>query len=166
MNRSLRREALGLNDHLNHPTYTLETRVQQLNEGISPDFGRGSCGGTTRLPQGKCWSPHTGERQKLRNLQRTWKRFEKISARDERYKSARERLLDAVSEDPTPEYAAMNICLGSLIASEEKQDLARRFPAPAGVTPPGIEWVDALTAALIQFEDNAETEVAVEGGPV
>jgi hypothetical protein len=166
MNQSLRREALGLNDHLKHPAHTLEARVKQLNEGITPDFGRGSCGGTTRLPQGKCWSPHTGERQKLRNLQRTWKRFEKICAREDRYKAARERLLDAVSEDPTPEYAAMNICLGALIASEEKQDLARRFPAPAGVTVPGIEWVDALEAALTQFEDNVEGEVPVEGAAV
>jgi len=158
VNQHLRREALGLNDHLKHPALTLETRVKQLTAGITPDFGRGSNGGTTRLPEGKSWAPHTGERQKLRNLRRTWKRFENICAKEPRYRVAREALLDAVVDDPTPEFAAMNICLGSLIASEEKQDLARRFPAPPEVVVPDISWVAAIEAALAQFAQNVEAE--------
>lgn len=65
--------------------------------------GRGSCGGTSPLPEGKTWLPHVGNRQRLRELKRSYKRFEKLLQKNEKagiatLHASRDRLLDAITE--------------------------------------------------------------------
>jgi len=137
-------------------------RVAQLQSGVTPDHGRGSCGGTTRLPEGRGWKPHAGSRQRQRGLRQCWARFEKQCERDAWYAATRERLLDAVQDEPDPEGAAMNIALGARLASDTKKEWLRKNPPPEDAPPmvQGTEWVDALNHALNQWEKLHEVTAA------
>lgn len=108
---------------------------------------RGSNGGTSPVPEGKCWAPHCGTRQRLRVLARNWARFEKLCSRDVYAQATRERLLDAVADDPAAEYAAQHLALAAQLAADEsKQDV-----------------VNVLNQLLNKFEENAAAAPAVEG---
>jgi hypothetical protein len=124
-----------------------KARIDQLNSGVIPDRGRGSSGGQTRLPEGKSWAPHTGDRQRLRTMRQAWNQFEKVCQKDSRAASARERLLDSVQDQPNPEVAALHIILGAKLAADEKRDWLRKNPPPPGTVVTAL-WADALIAAL------------------
>jgi len=59
---------------------------------------RGSNGGTTALPEGRQWSAHQSEREKLRRLRQNWGIFEKLCKKDEYLRGTRERMLDLMAE--------------------------------------------------------------------
>jgi hypothetical protein len=140
-------------------------RREQLLSGVIPKTGRGSNGGTTPLPQGKAWRPHIGNQQKMRGLRQCWAQLEKLSAKDPWMRETRERLLDAVVDEPMPELAAMNIALGSKLASDEKRAWLVKNPPPFGVSAKS-SWADALNHALNSWEELAEKTkaAAVEEG--
>lgn len=115
-------------------------------------MGRGANGGTTPLPEGKTWLPHCGNRQRQRNLARNWNRFELRCEKDEYARSTRERLLDAVADDPQAEFAAQHLALAAQLAADEsKQDV-----------------VTVLNHLLNKFEENREVgqRLALEGAAV
>lgn len=121
--------------------------------------GKGSCGGTSPLPPGKTWRPHVGNRQRLRGLRQNWALFEKLVAKagpESHAYSTRERLLDAVAEEPGSEYAAMNIALGSYLAVQE----TRKGPVT------DENWIKALNEALNHWETvkDASAKVAEARG--
>ena len=63
---------------------------------------RGSNGGTTPLPEGKNWLPHTGRRQIMRELSRSWRWFEKKCAKSDTYSAARDDLIDCIARNVGP----------------------------------------------------------------
>lgn len=149
-------------DPMSHPdTQAAKERIAQLVSGITPKSGRGSNGGTTLLPEGKGWRPHSGNQQKRRSLRQCWVQFEKLCAKDTWYNTTRERLLDAVQDEPDAEYAALNIAMGAKLASDQKKDWLRRNPPPKN-TPliAGSEWVDALNHALTKWDERHDLTAA------
>jgi hypothetical protein len=90
-----------------------------MKHGSRPNTNRGACGGTSRLPIGKQWRPHCGARQRGRALRRSWTAIEALCAKDPEAKAARERLLDAVSEDPDAEFAALHLGHTALLAAAD-----------------------------------------------
>jgi len=140
-------------------------RFEQLRSGVVPKTGRGSNGGTTPLPEGKCYRPHAGNQQKMRGLRQCWAQLEKLSAKDPWMRETRERLLDAVMNEPMPELAAMNIALGSKLAADEKRAWLVKNPPPFGVSAKS-SWADALNHALNSWEELSEktkAEAVAEG---
>jgi len=137
-------------------------RVAQLQSGVTPASGRGSCGGLTRLPEGRGWKPHVGARQRQRGLRQCWAQFEKLCAKDAWYNTTRERLLDAVQDEPDPEGAALNIALGAKLASDAKKQWLRDNPPPKDAPPmvEGTGWVDAINHALNAWEKLHEATAA------
>lgn len=89
----------------------------------APRVGRGSSGGTSPLPEGKQWLPHFGARQRLRELKKSYRRFEKIVRADRgRLREARDRLFDVIAENVAPELeelAAMTAIHAALVKSSE-----------------------------------------------
>jgi hypothetical protein len=143
-------------------------RVEQLQSGVVPETGRGSCGGTSRLPEGGYWNRHVGNKQRERGLRQCWAQFEKLASRDPWVATTRERLLDAVQDEPNPEYQAMNIALGAKLASDAKKEWLRKNPPPPNAPPmvAGSEWVDALNHALNAWEklhEATEAQAKVDG---
>lgn len=65
---------------------------------------RGSNGGSTRLPEGKQWIPHVGNRQRLRELRRSWRWFEKLAAKSGTYHAAREEVIDCIARNVDPKH--------------------------------------------------------------
>jgi len=163
--RALRRllgakaDSVPFNPEANPDARAARARFDQIRSGVVPKTGRGSNGGTTPLPEGKGWRPHVGTRQKLRGLQQNWAQFEKLCAKDEWAKATRERLLDAVAEDPSPEFTAMNIALGAKLAADEKLAWLRKNPPPDGRTV-DTSWTTALNYALNAWEELAKTSKA------
>ena len=104
---------------------------------------RGSNGGTTRLPPGKCWAPHEGYGARLRRHKQAWAQFEKLCKTDGYAKVTRERLLDYVAEmnqrPDVAEIAAMGIVLASRVRAGELK----------------ITWTAALNEALNELEKAA-----------
>jgi hypothetical protein len=141
------------------PARTIEQRQKQLNEGIRPEFGRGAGGGTCPLPDGAGWIPHTGNRQRMRNYNQAWEKFEKKCAADEFYRATRDRLLDWLveSDTPMPELAAKAIVFAAMVNSEVRAaELAKNPPKFAVVM--GTDWVDELNNALNQLESNKDSK--------
>jgi hypothetical protein len=137
-------------------------RAAQIASGVTPKSGRGSNGGTTPLPEGVSWRPHVGRRQRERGLRQAWAQFEKLCRVNPWYATTRERLLDAVQDEPDAEYAAMNIALGAKLASDQKKEWLRQNPPPPSAPPmvEGVDWVDALNHALNQWEKLREVTAA------
>jgi len=68
---------------------------------------KGSCGGTSPLPEGKQWAAHQGRRERERRVRQAerlaeaaWGRFEKVIAQDPGGRDFEERLLAFASELP------------------------------------------------------------------
>ncbi len=85
---------------------------------------RGSCGGTSLLPEGKQWLAHCGQRQQRRNLERSWKAFEALCATDDYAKGTRERLIELMSEHypeevTKAEWACMMVVMTAKLRVEE-----------------------------------------------
>jgi len=84
---------------------------------------RGSNGGTTVLPEGRQWSAHQGEREKLRRLRHNWTAFEKLCKKDEYLNGTRERLLDLMAEKyedvRVAEVAAMMVANTAMVQAKE-----------------------------------------------
>jgi hypothetical protein len=103
------------------------------------------------------WMPHVGRAQRLRGLKQNWALFEKVCKRGGDYAVAtRDRLLDSVVDDPSPENAAMNIVLGSYLAVRETRKGA--------VT--GENWIKALNEAMNHWEklaDDSKAQAAADG---
>lgn len=146
------------------PARTAEQRQKQLAMGITPDFGRGANGGTSPLPQGATWMPHVGRRQRMRNFDRAWAKFENICASDAHYQATRERLLDWLVETdtPMPELAAKAIVHASLVKSEEHAEEIRRNPQGRPMVE-GTDWVDEINTALNQWEQNKSASSEGDG---
>lgn len=109
---------------------------------------RGSCGGTTRLPEGHQWMDHVGLRQRLRVLRQTWARFEKLCKKSDYAAGTRERLLDLVVEQAErkgmpEEIMAMGLVLTSRVVADEQ----------------GIDWTTALNKVLNEAENDADARV-------
>lgn len=107
--------------------------------------GRRSCGGSCPLPDGKTYRPHIGGRQRLRELKRSWQRFERLCAVDFEARSLREAVLDAVAEtvqgQAQAELQAVAIVHGALCQADGRED----------------RWVPALRTTLNQYRDAVET---------
>lgn len=127
-----------------------KARLRQLHDGVVPKWGRGSCGGTTPLPEGKSWRPHVGRSQRVRGLKQVWARFEKLCLSDEWTRSSRERLLDFAADAPDSELAAMTFANVALLAAQAT----------------GETWADALNHGLNELEkarDATAEQKAPEG---
>lgn len=132
-----------------NPGNPVNENVPSILRGRDLRRGRGSCGGTSPLPEGKNWRPHVGTRQQLRGLRQNWALFEKLVKKagpDSYAHATRERLLDAVAEEPGAEYSAMNIALGSYLAVQATR--------PGPVT--SENWIKALNEALNHYEAVAD----------
>lgn len=132
-----------------------------MDQQTTPRRGRGSCGGTTPLPEGKAWRPHVGARQRARVLGQNWTLFEKLVTKagaSSYAASTRERLLDAMVDDPSPEQAVMNVTLGSYLAVQE----TRKGPVTLE------NWVKAMNEALNHWEavGDESKKAAAEAGAV
>lgn len=105
------------------------------DETIRP---RGGCGGTSPLPPGMTWLPHTGFKQQMRAHRQVWAQFEKLCKRDSYAAATRERLLDYVSELnlPNGEIVAMSVVLKARVHADAEK----------------ISWVNALNQALNELE--------------
>jgi hypothetical protein len=117
-----------------------------MHHGSSPRSNRGANGGTSRLPAGTAWRSHSGRRQQLRHYRQSWARIEKLCAKDRLASAARERLLDAVAEEPGAEFAAMQLGHTALLAAADCR----------------VSWADSMNHLLNQLEKNAE---AAEASP-
>ena len=84
---------------------------------------RGSCGGRTKLPPGKCWAPHDGYNARFRRHRQVWVQFEKLCRSDGYAKVTRERLLDYVAElrltQSASELMAMSLALKAKVKADE-----------------------------------------------
>lgn len=129
------------------PASTVEARQKQLLMGYRPTYGRGSAGGSSPLPHGASWMPHTGNRQKMRVLERAWSRFEKDCKRDEYAQTTRERLLDWLASSQLPggtvdeaEFAAKVVVLNAQLDG-------------------GNEYVTFINKALNSAEQEADAKL-------
>lgn len=133
--------------------------VPAVLRGCETKHGRGACGGSSPLPEGKTWRPHVGNAQRLRGLRQNWALFEKLvkKAGPSSYAQAtRERLLDSVADEPGAEFAAMQIALGSYAAVLETR----------GGRVSDENWVKAINDALNHWEavKDASAKVNAERG--
>ena len=84
-----------------------EEKVEGLERVAPPGYRfksrkRGSCGGTSPLPEGKTYIGGCGNHARLRNLKRSWKAFEKAAKKDKVLHVVREDLLDAIADTVAP----------------------------------------------------------------
>jgi hypothetical protein len=70
------------------------------------------------LPAGQAWIGHDGRRARARRLRQHWARVEREARLDEAVREAREALLDAASEEPDSEVAAMQYAMMAREASD------------------------------------------------
>jgi len=117
---------------------------------------RGSCAGTTRLPEGMQWGAHTGHRQKSRNLQRNWDRFERRCMKDEYAKGTRERLLDLMVDQPHPDISCQMVAL----AAQTQADTLRNFKVNLEDKAAGYDMVTQLNVLINQIEANRDPQHA------
>jgi hypothetical protein len=110
---------------------------------------RGANGGTSPLPAGKVWHSHSGPRQRMRILRRSWAAIEALCAKDPQAKAARERLLDAVAEDPDSEFAALHLGHTALLSAQDCR----------------VSWTDAVNHLLNKLEENAAADPGLGIGP-
>lgn len=113
-----------------------------MRQGSKTRSHRGANGGTSRLRPGQVWIGHCGKRAQERYLRQSWDRIEKLCAKDNEARLAREVLLDSVQDEPYPEYTALHLGHTALMVSQED----------------GIPWAEAITQILSKAADNAEAE--------
>jgi len=88
---------------------------------------RGGCGGTSPLPDGMQWRPHTGRRQQMRELKRGWKRFEKECAKSDELNAARALILETVVDQVAPEQEETACYLVVQAARVRAEETGKRF---------------------------------------
>jgi hypothetical protein len=110
-----------------------------MRHGSSASTNRGANGGRCRLPAGRTWRSHCGGQQRERLLRQRWARIERMGARCPGARAARERLLDAVADEPAPEFAALQLGHSALIRAEEQR----------------TSWAVAMNAVLDEIEATA-----------
>ena len=118
-----------------------------MRRGSRLSTNRGACGGTTRLAPGRQWLSHFGGLQRERLLRQRWHRIERLAARDPDAKAARERLLDAVQDEPAPEFAALQLGHSALIRADEQR----------------VSWAVAMNAVLDELEATAAAKAGDPG---
>lgn len=102
------------------------------------------------LPLGKAWIGHCGPRAQRRYLKQRWARIEKL--KDAASRMAREQLLDAVCDDPDPEFAALHLGHVALAMAEEI----------------GRPWAECVASILIRLDAEREKRPVLnaQGVPV
>ena len=107
-----------------------EEKVEGLRRVPPPGYRfksrkRGTCGGTSPLPEGKTYIGGCGNRARLRNLKRSWRAFEKAAAKNAVLRVVRENLLDAVSGQVAPADEELACYIAVHVATVQARDTGK-----------------------------------------
>jgi len=108
-----------------------EEKVEGLRKTPPPGYRfktarkRGSTGGTSPLPEGMQYVGGCGNAQRLRNLKRSWKAFEKAASKNAVLRVVRENLLDAVAGQVSPADEELACYIAVHVATVQSRDTGK-----------------------------------------